>query len=213
MSEQQKRQLDLQKHSNREKMLLRYIVTLDKGDFETIAAILQLAETDAELEQMILEINDVYAAEIEEAAHAQDAAVVRELLHTHILSALPESATEPPPLTVGHVIARIHADAAQRGKVEREALAATRHHQTSDTPLPADLSVRGVSHLLQQLGIEVGRRFQDLFRETAILMRMGRNQGMARLAATRHQQEARSKPSKPSNSEPAASKPRDEEAK
>ncbi|MCC6456933.1 MAG: hypothetical protein IT328_18400 [Caldilineaceae bacterium] len=210
MSEQQKRQLDPRKHFDREKMLLRYTVALDNGDFETIAAILQLAEIDTELERMILEINDVYAAEIEEAAHVQDAAVVRELLHKHMLSPLSESAAEPPPLTVGHVIARIHADAAQRGRVEREALAATRDYQTSDTPLPADLSVRGVSYLLQQLGIEVGRRFQDLFRDTAILMRMGRNQGVARLAATRRQQQARHKPR---DSKPSGSHSEDEAAK
>lgn len=204
MSEQPKRQFTPQEHLEREKMLLRYLVALDNGDFEIITTILQLAETDTELELMILEVNDIYAAEIDEVTHEQDANLVRELLHTYMPSALPDSAPErapePPPLTVGNVIARIHADAAQRGKVDRETLVATRPLQTSDTPLPTDLSSQGVSHLLQQLGIAVGRRFHDIFRETAILMRMGRNQGMARLAATRRQQEARNKPNTPANS-------------
>jgi hypothetical protein len=144
---------------------------------------------------MILEINDQYAAELEEASHTQDAAVVAELVHTHLVSALPENAPEnapePPLLTVGHVLARIHADAAQHGRVERGALEATRPHQSAETPLPSDLSLRGVSQLLEQLGVQVSRRFQNLFRETAIYMRMGRNQGMARMAATRQQQARR----------------------
>lgn len=179
-----------------EKILLRYSVALDKGDFETLAAILHDAEQDPELEQMLLELNDLYAAELDDAAQADDVAAVRGLVQTHLASGLAEPAPEPPPLTVGHVLARIHADAALRGQVERAALAATRPYQTVETPLPADLSLRGVGKLLEQVGVQVNRRFQNLFRDTAILMRMGRNQGMARLAATR-QQQARSTPPAP----------------
>jgi hypothetical protein len=178
----------------REKLLLRYTTALDAGDFDTVALVLQMAEQDAELERMILEINDVMASELEEATDAQEDETVRELIHTHLRSALSEVVPELPPLTVGHVMARIHADAALAGKVERETLAATRSYQTADTPLPTDLSLRGVGKLLERLGLKVGRRFQDIFRETAIFMRMGRNQGMARLAATRRQQ-ATSRPS------------------
>lgn len=187
MNEQQKRQL------GREKTLLRYMAALEAGDLVQVGEILQNAEQDVVLERMILEVNDLYATEIEENAHAQDAAVVRQLIENHFLPPLNEEMVEPPPLTVGNVIARIHADAALRGKVEREALAATRAHQSADMPLPSDLSLRGVSRLLEQLGLRVGRRFQNLFRETAIFMRMGRNQGVARLAATRMQQQTRSK--------------------
>jgi hypothetical protein len=188
MNKQQRRQLTL------EKTLLRYTIALEKGDFESIEAILYEAEQDPELERMILEINDLAAAEMDEVAQANDLPVVRELIRTHLPSGLREATPEPPPLTVGHVLARIHADAALRGRVEREALAATKPHQAVDTPLPTDLSLRGVSHLLEQLGVQVGRRFQNLFRETAIFMRMGRNQGVARMAATRRQQQGRSAP-------------------
>lgn len=185
MSKEEQRQFD------RERLLLRYTVALERGDLDSVAAILQAAQQDAVLEQMILEINDVEAAEIEEAGYAQDAAVVRELLQTHLLSASTPSAAAPPPLTVGNVIARIHADAAAlRVRVEGDALAATQKYQAAETPLPSDLSVRGVSRLLEEVGIKAGRRFQELFRETALFLRMGRNQGMARLAATRRQQQS-----------------------
>src|SRR5688572_6470703 len=99
MNPNQKRQLSL------EKTLMRYNAALENGDFETVALILQQAERDAELEKMILEVNDFYAAELEEIALEQDAALIRELIQTELLSALPQAEPELPPLTVGHVIA------------------------------------------------------------------------------------------------------------
>ena len=47
----------------REKTAYRYTTALDNGDLDTIATILQQAERDSELEQMILEIHGAYAAE------------------------------------------------------------------------------------------------------------------------------------------------------
>lgn len=192
MNEQKKRPLGSGSYFDYEKTVLRYIVALEKGDLDTVTAILQMAEQDDELEQMLLDINDIEATEIDGATHAQDAAIVRELVQTYLLSTIPEVPPELPPLTVGSVIARIHADAAAlRVHVEPGALTATHSHQMIDTLLPVDLSLRSVRQLLEQLGVKAGRRFQDLFRETALFMRMGRNQGMARLAATRRQQQSR----------------------
>lgn len=183
MRDERMRQLE------REKSLIRYNAALEAADFETVAAILLEAEADSQLAQMILEVNDLVADEADTVAQAEDRALVRDLLLTYLPSGQPETAPEPPLLTVGHVLARIHADAALRGQVEQAALAATRSHQMADRPLPADLSIRRVNQLLKELGVQVSRRFETLFRETALLMRMGRNQGMARLAATRLQEQ------------------------
>src|SRR5574341_846500 len=49
---------------DREKTLFRYTCALDRGDFETVAAALTEAEGDPVLAQMILEVNEVMAAEI-----------------------------------------------------------------------------------------------------------------------------------------------------
>ena len=51
MNEAEKRQLSL------ERLLVRYSVALETGDFKVVAAILQQAETDPNLERMILEVN------------------------------------------------------------------------------------------------------------------------------------------------------------
>jgi hypothetical protein len=49
----------------REKALYRYSSALDRGDFEAVSSILEEAEADPVLEQMLLEVNEVYQAEIE----------------------------------------------------------------------------------------------------------------------------------------------------
>lgn len=48
----------------REKLLFRYSGALERGDFETLAAVLAEAERDPILEAMILEMNEVYGAEL-----------------------------------------------------------------------------------------------------------------------------------------------------
>jgi hypothetical protein len=49
----------------REKMLFKYTSALERGDFETVAAILSDAETDLELAQMIRETNDALRSEMQ----------------------------------------------------------------------------------------------------------------------------------------------------
>ncbi len=53
----------------REKQLFRYTRALERGDFETVAAVLHEAESDPVLERMILEINEELEAE---PSHGQD---------------------------------------------------------------------------------------------------------------------------------------------
>jgi hypothetical protein len=50
----------------REKALYRYSSALERGDFEVVSSVLQEAEGDPVLARMLLEVNEVYRAEIEE---------------------------------------------------------------------------------------------------------------------------------------------------
>jgi hypothetical protein len=43
-----------------EKLLFRYSSALERGDFEAVAAVLELAQADPELERMLLELNQAY---------------------------------------------------------------------------------------------------------------------------------------------------------
>lgn len=47
----------------RERLVFRYVNALERGDLETVGVILEQAEQDAELERMILEVNDFYVLE------------------------------------------------------------------------------------------------------------------------------------------------------
>jgi len=73
-----------------EKMLLRYSAALEDGDFAAAAVILQAAETDRELEGMILELNDCYAGESESVTLAGDGALAGAVIHSALASAHPQ---------------------------------------------------------------------------------------------------------------------------
>jgi hypothetical protein len=48
----------------RERALYQYSSALERGDFDAVAAVLHQAQTDEALERMILEVNEVYGAEL-----------------------------------------------------------------------------------------------------------------------------------------------------
>src|SRR5258707_7205924 len=94
---------ELLRQRAREKAVYRYTSALERGDFETVAAVLAQAEHNAELERMIVEVNEVLEAEHEAVAADRDAVQVRELLHEHLPSgfASDDGEVELPPLAVG----------------------------------------------------------------------------------------------------------------
>ncbi len=51
----------------REKLLFRYSSALEDGDFETVSAVLRQAQADPQLERMLLELNQAYQDEPEQA--------------------------------------------------------------------------------------------------------------------------------------------------
>lgn len=55
----------------REKALYRYTSGLERGDFDAVAAVLEQAEEDEVLERMLLEINAVYRAEMEQGTEEE----------------------------------------------------------------------------------------------------------------------------------------------
>lgn len=177
----------------REKVLYRYSHALEKSDFDVIASILRMAEDDPILEQMLLELDEVYAAEDELVTHTDAAEVVRRLLveHFSVEFVAEDALMDIPPLTVNTVIAHLEADTAISGAIRQEMTMVAQQVRQSNVVLPADLSQRGVIHLFEQIGIAVSKQFQKLFRNKAIFLSMGRAHGMAHLAATRRQRQQR----------------------
>jgi DNA-binding phage protein len=166
----------------REKLIYRYVTALDQGDIGEVAAVLEAALDDSELNQAIVEINMAYHEEEGLSQFAADANLVRELLRKHFLSAFEED-TDEGPLTVGEVAARLQADR-RISKIDQE----TNHLLLRSTiPVPTWLSISNVKKLAAELGVSASERFWDTFRDVAISLSMGRSHKQARLAAAREQ--------------------------
>lgn len=178
----------------RERALYQYANALERGDFEIIETILDEATRDTDLEQMIIELHETYENE-NQSIHADDAALVRELIRAHLPSGLAiceDEVLDVPPLTVGDVCASLQTKAAIQGGDAREVKTFTEQLRQSEAPLPEELTGRRLRQLFAQLGVSVSERFQELFREAAIFLSMSREQNMARLAATRREPRKRS---------------------
>ncbi len=162
----------------REKIITRYVKALDTGDLDEIAVVLQITETDSDLDHIISEINLAYAEELEISPISLDAEQVRELLQQHFPSAFRES-QDIPVLTVREVAAHLVANRMVTPADKETSLKLMRVH----IPLPAWLSLPEIRKLGQQFGFSVSERFLKVFRNAAIQMSMGR--GQAQMTAAR----------------------------
>ena len=207
-----KRNDDLLSKRAREEAVYRYTSALERGDFETVVSVLAQAEQDAELERMIVEVNEVLAAEHEAAAAEHDAAQVQALLHEHLPSGFPpDEEVELPPLTIAAVVARMSEDAAQRGQVTQELVTLTRRLAAESRPMPEELSLGAVRQLFSELQISASATLVKQFRAAAIYLAEGRDHGQAYQAAARRQRELRRTPREAQPRQPDAHRGQQEE--
>ncbi len=175
----------------REKALFAYMDAYERGDFDTMSRVLEQAEQDTELGNLIWNVLAAYQAEEEEERRENDVVLVRQLLRQHLLSGWDTApdAADIPPLTVSDVVARMQADEAVKGSAKQELNAVVQQLRQSTMTLPANLGIHGIRSLFTQLGLRVSKQLQKVFSETALFLTAGREQGMAHLAATRRQRE------------------------
>lgn len=177
----------------RERALYRYLCAFERADFDTMDVILQEAEQDPVLDRMIQEAHEGYL--VEEKIQVQEA--VREKVQALVLHYLSTGVWEPeedlgiPPVTLEAVLTQLQRDQTVPAPAQEELVQIGRRLPSTPQPLPETLSVSSITRLFEQLGVRVSRRVQKLFRDKAILLSMGRQQGMAQLAATRRQQRKR----------------------
>lgn len=171
----------------REQAIHRYVRAVDAGDLEEISAVLRQAETDAELDRLIIEINQSFAEDMGLSSEAQDAELVRLLARQHLSSAFQEDEPDAP-LIVSEVAARMVSERV----VPTADLETGRRLLAVHIPLPGWLSLAEVRKLAEKLRFPASDRFWKVFRETAIQMTMGR--GQAQMAATRRKHAGRAHP-------------------
>jgi Zn-dependent peptidase ImmA (M78 family) len=163
----------------RNRALHRYIAAMDRGDVEGVAAILEMALDDPELDGMISEVNEAYEEEEGLTPTARDAELVRDLIHKHFASAFEGGETETAPLEVRQVANRLERDP----RVPSADRVANSSLRGVSVPLPRRLDRRGMERLKRDLGVEASERFWRRFKDTAVVMEIGRADSLGRLAA------------------------------
>lgn len=179
-----------QEQLEREKAVYLYFNALERGDFATMTTVLQQAQNDHLLEQMILEIHEHANEEDKIVISVAGRERILELVLRHLPSGIwdVEEELAIPPLTVGEVMTRLQEDARVPGASQQEIKSVSERLQNSQLPLPEKLNLKNVYLLFEQLSISVSTKVQKLFRDKAIHLSMAREQGIAQLAATRRQQ-------------------------
>lgn len=164
---------------------LRYLDALDAGDVNALAELWEQAAMNPQLEQVLAELTDgLVAEEGPSPAWEIDAARVRTLLHEHLPSAF-AAETEPPPLTVRDVAARLQADSTLSGRFS-EADRTTNSRLLADTTaIPEELGLPHFEKWQTKLGVRASAVYWRAFRQAAVLLAMGRCQQAGELAAAR----------------------------
>ncbi|MFN3650411.1 MAG: hypothetical protein ACK47B_12610 [Armatimonadota bacterium] len=170
----------------RERLAYRYVRALDRGDLEDVEAVLEAAMDDPLLSHALSEIDLAYQDELSLVPAPADVRLVRELLRKHFNSAGSDEAEEElaeEPLTVSDVAVRLqHEKRVPAG--DREA---NRRLLGSHLVVPGFLNLEAVRQLARETGVEASERFWRLFRETAIMLGIGRSHQQSQMAAAREQ--------------------------
>jgi hypothetical protein len=173
----------------REKALNLYISAFERGDFEVMDPILQKATLDPILNRMIMEVHDYFLVEDKMVLQSDERARVRALVFDYLAASVHDTDEEVaiPSLTVEDVIVSLQHYPGVNEQTKQEARRIHSQLPQKDYPLPQKLSIKEVYRMFEQLGVSASTRLQKVFREKAIFLSMGHEQGMAQLAATRHQ--------------------------
>jgi hypothetical protein len=174
-----------EEHSAWAENALRYLDALDAGDISALAELWERAAGEPELERLLGDLTDGLAAEEGlDAGWQTDAVSVRTLLREHLPGAFPAE-TALPPLTVGEVAARLHSDAALAARWSGADRAANVRLLANRTPVPEELGLPHFEKWQTTLGVSASSHYWRSFRQTAVLMAMGRCQQAGELAAAR----------------------------
>jgi hypothetical protein len=174
----------------RERTIALYVLAFDRGDFDALAQILDLAAKDPVLDRRIAGINSALHADAGLPPMEEQAQVVRRLLLRHF----PEESAAPvvQPLTVGDVASRLQADYPASGALSEHDRKVNQQLVTSPMAVPLPVHGPSVARLAAQLQLSASDEYWEAFRRTAVLLSIARQRGEIELAAARRQQRPRS---------------------
>jgi hypothetical protein len=174
---------DRERMRARELLLDRYVLAVDGGDLEGVAAALEAAyeasREDPEIERLIAEINLAYREEAGLTPLDADARLVREILRRCVPSAFETHDHLQRPMTVGDVASRLQA----QGRVRPGDEEINRALLGNSTPLPKPITAPAVKKLATGLRAGGSDLYWRSFRDEAITMGISRSHDQAQLAA------------------------------
>lgn len=161
----------------REKLIHKYVTSLDNGDMKGVAEVLEAACSDPELARITEEIDLHYQEEEGVARHTSDADVVRKLAREHLHSAFDPLPNNPldfsvirgktrETVTVGDV-ALIMKEAERIPSKDRDKVDLLLGLQTL---VPKNSGIKDIRKLFESLSLDVtfSDRFLDIFRSICI---------------------------------------------
>jgi hypothetical protein len=174
---------EIERMRMRERLLDRYVLAIDSGDLEDMAAALDAAyeasSDDPEIGHLITEINRAYEEEEGLTPLAADAHLVREILRRCVPSAFDTHDHLKRSLTVGDVASRLQSQGRVRPGDDK-----TNHALLGSTvPLPKPLTAPAIKKLAGELGAGGSEFYWRTFRDEAITMGISRSHDQAKLAA------------------------------
>jgi hypothetical protein len=117
----------------RTRALYRYMHAMERGDANTISAMLYEAERDQVLERMIMETNEVYQIEDRTVAHADDIEIVQLMLADMIPAPLPITQTathqQQPKLSLPVTNTTTHTTPVRDTKIQQNGVFIRKHRQ------------------------------------------------------------------------------------
>lgn len=164
---------------------VRYLDALDAADVAALAELWEQAAANPQLEQVLGELTDGLAIEEGQSpAWESDADQVRALLRRYLPSGFPDKASSPP-LTVRDVAARLQSDSTLGRRLAEADRAANGRLLADTTPIPEELGLPHFEKWQTTLGVPASAHYWRAFRQTAVLLAMGRCQQAGELAAAR----------------------------
>jgi len=168
-----------------------YVNGMDNADIDAVEAVIEQALYDPELARIVGEVNAAYRDEMGLVTHNVDAQVVRQLLQEHMPTGFKSSPDKDiwEPLTVSIVVTRMLVER----RVGDEDRKASKQLRGSSVQVPQSPSRLEIATLASQLGVRASERFWRSFRETAIMLALGRSHNEALQAAARRKQAGQGK--------------------
>lgn len=184
-------QPDFSQQFGREKALHHYVSAFEHGDLDAMDEVLEQAMTDPFLEEMIIEAHEYFHEEEKSTLREKDTTTILNLVAQHLPSAIPDEVIDIPDLTMSDVLISLLENPTLQGTLKQEIQKIHAKIQSSPPLLPEKLGLTEISQLFAHLHIPVSAKLQKLFRDKAIILSMGHQQGVEQLAAARRQKTMR----------------------